>query len=91
MMEHERRDITVGVGCEVPKFVARFARPSPDDAQDNVAVQPGSGAELGDHHELYRKMSVLRHEGLIDQGEARLCTIRHVRCVTWNSLTVGPA
>lgn len=48
-------------------------------------------AELGDHCELYRKLNDLKHAGLVAQGEARLCTVRHVRMAVWYPATTGTA
>jgi hypothetical protein len=39
--------------------------------------------ELEDHHEVYRKLSDLRHVGKVIQGDPRDCTVRHTRMVTW--------
>jgi hypothetical protein len=39
--------------------------------------------ELEDHHEIYRKLSDLRHAGKVIQGDPRDCTVRHTRMVTW--------
>jgi hypothetical protein len=44
---------------------------------------PEQKQELGDHHELYRKLSDIRHQNLVRQGDARPCRIKASRMVTW--------
>jgi hypothetical protein len=40
--------------------------------------------ELGNHHtELYRRLAEAKNCKLLLQGDARICTVRRVRMVTW--------
>jgi hypothetical protein len=48
-----------------------------------AAASDAERAELESHHELYRRLSDERHAGNIAQGEARACSIKRTKMVTW--------
>ena len=42
-------------------------------------------AELGDHHELYRRLNDLRGDGKVRQVEAKVCGVKNRRMVCWEA------
>lgn len=56
-----------------------------------VRENPGlTGAEIGERtglgqFEAMRRLSDLRHSGLVEQGEPRVCKIKGTKMVTWKA------
>ena len=46
-------------------------------------------AELETPNEIWRKLNDLKHAGLVEQGEARVCIFRGRRMVTWSPTPPG--